>query len=221
MSHQKLLQQITGLMLVMLSLVGCVTPTATVVVTAVPVSATPTPTVPPTNTPTVTLTPMPDAIPEGYELDFDQDLQLSFIRPSGWDIDEGSRTLPKSTVLFVAYSRVRSGEYKLINLMMAEQPVRGSPEELIEDVLNLNETKLREAGADILEKLRDVTVDGEPAAGIIYRATDPRGVRFFSILLAISRPKRGYIFQWASSIEYEGELREIYEMMLPTIEFTD
>jgi len=186
----------------------------------------------PTQTPSLSSTGEPEpsvtvlaastfAIPEGYELDFDQDLQLSFIRPYGWDADKGSRTLPKSTALFVTYSRVYAGEYKVINLTMTEQFTQGSPEELIEDVLNLNETKLREAGADILEKLRQVNVDGEPAAGIIYRATDPRGVRFFSILLAVSRPKQGYVFQWASSIEYEDELREIYRKMLPTIEFTD
>lgn len=192
-------------------------------------------TVEPTQAPSLPSTPEPQrsppvqatatAIAEGYEPHFDADLQLSFIRPSGWDLDKGSRTLPqtKGTELFVAFSRVRTGEYKVISLKMIEQPtLRGvpeEPEELMEDMLHVNETRLRESGADILEKLRTVTVDGKPAAGIIYRATDPRGVRFFSILLAVSKPGRGYVFQWGSSIEYEDELKKVYETMLPTIKF--
>jgi hypothetical protein len=125
------------------------------------------------------------AIPEGYVLDSDPELRLSFVRPSGWDVDRGSKTLPESqaTALFVAYSRVSPGEYKIINLAMVEQPLGRSPEEFIEDLL--------------------------------------RGEGFFSIVLAMTRLERAYTFQWASSIEYEDELRQAYEVMLPTIKFID
>jgi hypothetical protein len=145
------------------------------------------------------------------------------MRPSDWDPLKGSQTLgvSKATVLFVAYHRVLAGEYKIVSFYMLEEPHQETLEGIFEDVLNLRREEVEEAQVDILERLSDVTIDGESSTGIVYRATDPRGVRFFSIALATMTDERFYVFQWASSLEYEDETRQIYEVMLPTIEFID
>ena len=181
---------------------------------------------PPSEGPTATgAVEAPTALAEGYEWEVDRDLRLAFARPSNWEADKGGFTWPESsmTVTFVAYGRQSQlgAEYPLIQFFSMDQPMRGSPRELIGQVLNINEETLREQEAEILENLANIDIDGEPAAGIVYRATDPRGSRFFSILLALSVPDRAYVFQWVSTTDHEEEMRRIYEEMLPTIRFVE
>jgi len=109
---------------------------------------------------------MPSAtfvVPEGYKAESDKDLHLSFVHPSTWDVDKGTRTLPKSGVefQFISFSQVRSDEYKIVNITSLEQPMQESPAELLDTVLNINDTKLKQAGADIIEGVREITVDNQ------------------------------------------------------------
>lgn len=167
----------------------------------------------------------PPTILDGYQIAVDEDLRLSFVHPSGWVEDRGGFTVRESTatlsfVTFTIQSEL-GAHYKLIQFFRIDQSLGRTPETLIEQVLGVNEDRLAEAGAEILETPQGVDIDGEPASGIIYRATDPRGVRFFAILLAVGLSDSGYIFQWASTIEHEQEMKQIYEVTLPTIEFTE
>jgi len=164
-------------------------------------------------------------IPKGYLWEVAPDLGLAFARPSDWEADRGGFVWPESTmtVTFVTYGgqSQMGAEYHLIQFFSMDQPMRGSPEDLIEQVLNINEETLREQEAEILERLANVEIDGEPAGGIVYRATDPRGSRFFSIILALGLPDQAYVFQWASTTEQEEQMRSIYAEMLPTIRFLE
>ena len=179
----------------------------------------------PTNTPTAAPTPTPTAIPPaGFVYSVESTLGVTLARPSSWQRDAGTRTLPVSggTVRYAVYYEVSPGRVQMVTVWTVDQPFGTSDEEaLIQSALGQNQQALEAQHFEIIERFRDLPVAGQSAFALSYRITDPSGMDFYSIILTVEEPDDdGLLIQWTSNEDISAKTRTLFLTMLPTIAFS-
>ena len=173
------------------------------------------------NPPTAT----PPLAPAGYTYVTENTLSVSLARPSGWERDAGTKTLPTSgaSVQYVVYYEASAGQIQSISMFTTDQPLAPlTPETLIEVVLGENQQALESQGFKELEGFNNITVANQHTFGMAFRIINPKGLALYSIILPLKDPNgNGFIIQWAANESLASTTRNSFLTMVPTISFTE